>query len=120
MNLPKRKPIRIKGYDYSTAGAYFITICTHKKIQLFGEIKNETMQLNDLGKIVNKELLNIESHYQNVQIDKYVIMPNHIHIIIIISEAERINPFPTPKCDIPNIIGKFKPGVTRNVGNAFR
>ena len=57
--------------------------------------------------------------YKHISIDKYVIMPNHIHIIIVISEAERINPFTTIKYDIPNIIGKFKAGVTRIVGNAF-
>jgi len=119
LSLPDRKPTRLKGYDYSQNGAYFITICTDKKLHLFGEIANGEMHLNDLGKIVNLEILNIESHYTNIRTDKYVIMPNHIHIIISISETEGINPFPTVKCDIPNVIGKFKAGVTRTVGNAF-
>ena len=92
MKLPKRKPTRLKGYDYSQNGAYFITICTHQKKHLFGEITNAHMHLNDLGEIVNREILKIESHYPNIEIDKYVIMPNHIHLIIIISETERINP----------------------------
>ena len=106
-------------------GMYFITICTHKKLPLFGEIKNKKMRLNNLGKIVDREVLKIASHYQNIQIDKYIIMPNHIHMIIAILETdenntmERINPFPTIKYDIPNVIGKFKAGVTRNAGNAF-
>ena len=119
MELPKRKPTRLKKYDYSTPGAYFVTICTHKKSHIFGKIDNEQMQLNKLGIIVNNEILLIKSHYSNVQIEKYTIMPNHIHMIISISETERINPFPTKKHDISNIIGKFKAGVTRNVGNAF-
>ena len=71
------------------------------------------MQLNDLGKIIDEEIIKIESHYTNVLIDKYKIMPNHIHMLIAIMQTERINPFPTIKYDIPNIIGKFKAGVTR-------
>ena len=119
MNLPKRKPTRLKEYDYSTPGAYFITICTNQRLHLFGNITDGHMQLNDLGVIVNHEILKIESYYENIRIDKYVIMPNHIHIIIVILEAEGINPFPTIKYDISNVVGKFKAGVTRIVGNAF-
>ena len=119
MELPKRKPTRLKEYDYSSPGAYFITICTNKKAHLFGTIKNNCMQLNAVGEVVNQEISNIASHYQNVSVDKYVIMPNHIHLVLLISEAERINPFPTKRFDVSNIIGKFKAGVTRNVGNAF-
>ena len=119
MSLPKRKPTRLKGYDYSTSGAYFVTVCTHQKLHLFGEIKNGEMLFNDLGKIANQQILNIESHYKNVKIDKYVVMPNHIHMIIMIFETERINPFPTIRYDISNIVGKFKASITRNVGNAF-
>ncbi|MDR1669194.1 MAG: hypothetical protein LBR76_04475 [Oscillospiraceae bacterium] len=90
------------------------------------------MRFNECGKIAEDELLKIPSHYGNVQIDRYVVMPNHIHIIVVIRQAERndcrteqgvclterINPFPT-KSDIPNIIGQYKAGVTRSVGNAF-
>ncbi len=119
MELPKRKPTRLKGYDYSAPGAYFITICTNQRAHLFGEIVSEQMQLSHLGEIVNQEILKIESHYANIQIDKYVIMPNHIHMIVKISEPEGINPFPTTKYDISNVVGKFKAGVTRIVGNAF-
>ena len=120
MDNPKRKSPRLKEYDYSMPGAYFVTICTHNKKHRFGQIINAKMQLNHFGRIVEQEILNIESYYSNVQIDKYVVMPNHIHMIISLSETERINPFPTQKnYDIPNIVGKFKAGVTRNVGNAF-
>ena len=67
----------------------------------------------------NKEISDIETHYENIRIDRYVIMPNHIHMIISILKTEGINPFPTIKYDIPNVVGKFKAGVTRIVGNAF-
>ncbi len=120
INLPKRKPTRLKNYDYSQKGAYFITICTHQKRRLFGAIKDAKMRLNDLGKIVNQEILKIESHYENISIDKYIIMPNHIHMIVVVSKSERINPFPTiTRYDVSNVIGKFKAGVSRIVGNAF-
>jgi REP element-mobilizing transposase RayT len=122
--LPKRKYIRLKNFDYSQTGYYFITICVKNGYELFGEILNGKMNLNEYGNIAKNELLNIPSRYENVQIDKFIIMPNHIHMIVVIYKAElmnqteRINPFPT-KVDIPNIIGKYKAGVTRAVGNAF-
>ncbi len=123
MELPKRKQARLNGYDYSQNGAYFITICTYNKECIFSRIVGDgtfdapKVLLSNTGKIVERELLNIESHYNNIKINKYVIMPNHIHLIIQITE--RINPFPTKKYDISNVIGKFKASVTRNVGNAF-
>ena len=119
MNFPKRKPTRLAGYDYGTPGAYFITICTKDRRCLLGEVKNNEMCLSGLGEITEKEILGIESHYQGVKVDKYVIMPNHIHMIIFIERAEGMNPFPTIRTNVPDIIGKFKAGVSRIVGNAF-
>ena len=115
---PKRKPNRLQNYDYSQNNAYFITICTKDRINLFGEICDGNMCLNDCGKIAENEILKIPSHYNTVRIDKFVVMPNHVHMIIVINPSERINPFPT-ETDIPNVIGKYKAGVTRTVGNAF-
>ena len=74
MDLPIRKRTRLKGYNYSTPGEYFVTICTSQKMHLFGEIKNTEMHLSTIGKIVNGEILGIESHYENIRIDNYVIM----------------------------------------------
>ena len=123
MDFKKRKPTRLKDYDYSQNGYYFITICTHNKQKLLCDIVGgdahivPKIKLSPYGKIANQEIINIEKHYDNIRIDKYVIMPNHIHLIIEI--AERMNPFPTIKYDISNVVGKFKAAVTRNVGNAF-
>ena len=119
MSFPSRKLPRLKGFDYGKNGAYFITICSYEKKHLSGEIKNGEMYLSRIGEIINGEILNIQIRYNNIRIDKYVIMPNHIHMIISISDAEGINPFPTKKNDISNVVGKFKAGVTRSVGNAF-
>lgn len=123
MEKTQRKPTRLKDYDYSSQGYYFITICTKGKAKILCDIVEEglcalpNIRLSNYGEIANNEIQNIDKHYDNVKIDKYVIMPNHIHLIVQITE--RINPFPTIKCDISNIVGKFKAAVTRNVGKAF-
>ena len=90
----------------------FLVPKTNKIVADFPKIK-----LTDIGEFAKQELLNIERHYDNIKIDKFVIMPNHIHLIIQITE--RINPFPTINFNISNVVGKFKAAVTRNVGNAF-
>lgn len=80
------KSIRLKEYDYSQAGYYFVTICTHNREHLFGEIADGVIELNQYGRIVKEELLRSEEIRQNIKIDYFVIMPNHIHFILIIEE----------------------------------
>ncbi|MCL2353143.1 MAG: transposase [Defluviitaleaceae bacterium] len=116
-NYPKRKSNRLKEYDYSQYGYYFITICTKGKECLFGRVVDGEMRLNEMGCIADEEIRNIPNHYDDVSVDAYVVMPNHVHLIIHITE--RINPFPTKTRGIPNIIGKYKAGVTRAVGKGF-
>ncbi len=82
-----RRSIRLKGYDYSQAGLYFITICTKNRECIFGKIENGIMEINDYGKIANDEWLKTASIRENVELDEYVIMPNHIHGIIILVET---------------------------------
>ena len=82
-----------------------------------GALDVPNVLLSPIGNLAKQELLNIETHYDNIKIDKFAIMPNHIHLIIQITE--RINPFPTKKHDISNVVGKYKAAVTRRVGNAF-
>jgi len=117
--LPERKQIRLRDYDYSQAGCYFITICAKNRECLFGDIVGGEMLPNEYGMIAKSEIERISTRYDNVSIGGYVIMPNHVHLIVRINPSERINPFPTKVADIPNIIGKYKAGVTRIVGNAF-
>ena len=123
MNLPNRKHTRLPGYDYATPGAYFVTICTHEKQCIFGKIESGSMigdaKLNysPIGEIAKQYLLDTENHYDNIKIDHWVIMPNHIHMVIRVEE--RINPFPTIAYDISNVVGKYKAAVARTVGNAF-
>ena len=80
--LPNRKQIRLKGYDYSLLGWYYITICTQNREKLFGEIMNGEMKLNKYGNMVDKYIQLLPQRYQQINLDEYQIMPNHVHFII--------------------------------------
>ena len=116
MKLAKRKPNRLETYDYRTAGGYFVTICTREKAHLFWENvgaiidRPENVPLNHLGQIVDQVIRNIPCRYPAVTVDKYVIMPNHIHVIMIISgRAAGASPRPT----IADIVCAYKSLTTR-------
>ena len=81
-NIHHRKSIRLKGYDYSQAGLYFITICCQNRIYRFGQIENGAMQLNDAGKLIETEWLNLKIRFPNINLHEYVVMPNHFHAIL--------------------------------------
>lgn len=91
--IPIRRSIRIPEYDYTQQGAYFITICTHRKENIFGEIKSGKMKLSPLGEIAYYQWLHLPIRFNNIELDAFVIMPNHIHGIIIITK----NNNPTPR-----------------------
>ena len=79
-----RRSIRLKGYDYASPGAYFVTICTQGRVCRFGHVVNGVMQLNDAGRMVQTAWESIPGRFPNVAGDTYVIMPNHFHAIITI------------------------------------
>lgn len=83
-----RKSLRLPGYDYSQGGTYFITICTHSREYLFGEIQNGEMKLNELGNIVHDIWKSLPQHHP-VELDAIQIMPNHVHFILLISSVGR-------------------------------
>ncbi|MCK6621639.1 MAG: hypothetical protein HUU32_05625 [Calditrichaceae bacterium] len=88
-----RKSIRLKGYDYSRAGAYFVTICVQNRECLFGEIRNGKMLLNDFGKIIDHHWQKIPTHFENAALDEYVIMPNHFHgVLWLVGDGNTANP----------------------------
>ena len=87
MPLSERKPQRLHEYDYSQNGVYFVTICTHGRMPLFGAVQNNAVVLNDAGNMVMHRLKNISDHV-GVTVDKFVVMPNHIHAIIMIDRDE--------------------------------
>ncbi len=94
MNLPKRQPMRLKDCDYNTPGAYFITICTKDKKNLLSEIVGTGVLdcpkniLSEYGKIANNHITAMNNFYNNISVDKYVIMPNHIHLLLRILHTE--------------------------------
>ena len=77
-----RRSIRLPNYDYTQPGGYFVTIVTYHRDLLFGVVRNEEMRLNNYGKIADECWRAIPDHFQNVELDAYVIMPNHVHGII--------------------------------------
>lgn len=80
--IHQRRSIRLKNYDYSQAGLYFVTICSQNRLCLFGNIADGEMNSNDAGEMVRTVWEQISTHYQGVEIDQFVVMPNHIHGII--------------------------------------
>lgn len=128
MNIIKfRKHIRLKNFDYSKSGYYYVTICTKNRSYIFGNVFNGKMVLNDIGKIVNDIWLTISKHFNNVKLDQFQIMPNHIHGIIVIVGRE--NRAPTLKHDtskyttlkytptLGQIIAYFKYESTKRINN---
>ena len=110
MDLPKRKPTRLPNYDYRQNGYYFITICTHNKENLLCHIVGEglcalpSVKLTAIGEIVNNAILYINNRYTDLQIVKYVIMPNHIHLIL----SKQAGGHGGPPLQVYDIIGRFK------------
>ena len=119
MDLPKRKPNRLKEYDYSTPGAYFITICVKDGKQLLSKIVGEDVgilpqnNLSQIGIICDEYVKSINVKYENVTVDKYVIMPNHIHLIIFLNGTMWAS---SPTTNVETIIRSFKTMVTKEIG----
>ncbi len=129
-DIRRRKSIRLQEYDYSQAGGYFVTICTHERKCLFGEVVDGEMELNENGKIVKSEWLKTEEIRDNVSTGEFIIMPNHLHGILFIDEptdrrgtvhrAPTVERFGQPTSNsIPTIIRSFKATVTKQT-NEFR
>lgn len=84
----RRRSIRLHGYDYSTPGAYFVTICTQHKQSFLGAVVDNQMRLNDPGQMVDRWWKELENKFPSVQTDEYIVMPNHFHGIVMISGLE--------------------------------
>jgi len=124
-----RRSIRLQGYDYSQAGAYYVTIVTWQRDFLFGGIVDGEMKLNQRGKIVEECWQAIPEHFPNVELGAYVIMPNHVHGIIVIVDNRRGAIYRAPtgesntekfgkpiKSSLPTIMRTYKAAVTRIIG----
>lgn len=103
-NIHHRHSIRLKGYDYAQSGLYFITICLQNRECLFGEIIGGEMILNDVGKMIETEWLNLKNRYDNIELHEFITMPDHFHGILEIIQP----PTPTTQTTIGDMIGAFK------------
>ena len=119
MEFKKRKPTRLKEFDYTTPGAYFITICVKDKKHLLGKIVGDDAHivpknsLSNYGIICEKYIRNINKKYENVKVYNYVIMPNHILLIFSISGTMWAS---SPTNNVESIIRSFKVLVTKEIG----
>ena len=84
---PHRRSIRLRAFDYTQQGAYFVTVCTQNRACIFGEVVNGEMRMNDFGRAAQAVWEEIPTHFPQVETDAYVVMPNHVHGIIVIAHA---------------------------------
>ena len=115
----QRRSLRLPGYDYSQKGAYFLTICVKGRASLFGDIVNGKMDLNENGNLVIKTWSMLPVHYVHVGLDAFVVMPNHVHGILLIVEAG-VQPVgaglkPAPTKPLSEVVRAFKTFSSRSI-----
>lgn len=121
--LPSRKRNRLKHYDYSSCGAYFITICTSDRRNYFWNGVGATIgrpqdvDLSQYGKLVDEAINNIPSIYPALKLDHYVIMPDHIHLLLIIRADEYGRPMVAPT--ISRVVQQLKGYITKRIGHSI-
>ena len=118
-----RRSIRLAGYDYGQAGAYFVTICTRDRACLFGSVTNGELRLNDAGTMVKTVWQDLPSHYPHVELDEFVVMPNHVHGTLMLCDevGAGLKPAPTTRHHgLPEIIRGFKTFSARRVNELRR
>ena len=115
--MRERKPSRLREYDYTQTGYYFVTICTQDRKEFFGYVKEGSMNLSEYGEIANQCWYDLPKHYLNCSLDSFIIMPNHVHGIIVIDSKKIVGngfkPFPTH--DLSEIIRGFKTFSSRRI-----
>ena len=121
--LPKRKSNRLESYDYSSTGAYFVTVCTLKRQNYFCSKVGATsgrppdIELSLCGKIVGEAIQNITIAYPELSVDSYVIIPNHIHLLLRVRADERGRPMVAPT--ISRVIKQLKGYVSKQIGKTI-
>jgi len=122
-NKHHRRSIRLPGYDYTQPGAYFVTICTYQKQCWFGDVVNGEMRCNQLGKIVDTFWQALPRRFPHIQLNDFVVMPNHLHGILIITNQgnHEQSSYTTEKFSqpvpgsIPTVIRSFKSAVSKRI-----
>jgi len=120
MDLPVRKPNRLKNFDYSAPYAYFITICTEKQRNIFWQsvgastARPQESRLSRHGRIAEAKIREIPQHYPAVRVENYAVMPNHIHLLLLICADEHGRPMVAPT--IATVVQQLKGAVTKALG----
>jgi REP-associated tyrosine transposase len=116
-NVHRRRSVRLKGYDYPSAGVYFVTICTHERLCVLGTVENGVVELTDAGRIVQQTILSLADRFAGLKIDAFVVMPNHVHLAVGLVGAQFIAPEPRTASGQPPSLGEvvcsFKAASTR-------
>lgn len=119
INKYRIESARLKDWDYSSAWWYYVTINTKNHVEWFGKVKNRKMILNQIGEIVKQEWLKTEQIRENVELDYYIVMPNHLHEIIIINESvettRRVISTTLQPNSLGSIVGQFKSVCTKQI-----
>ena len=116
----RRRSLRLRDYDYSQAGAYFVTICTHNRTCLFGDIVDGEMRLNEDGRLAQSVWEALPKHYSHVELDAVVVMPNHVHGIIVLTATPvgaGFKPAST-RHGLPEIVRAFKTFSGRRINQS--
>lgn len=117
--LPKRKTIRIENYDYSTPGAYFITVCIQDRKSILWKVGAAICRppLSKIGSVVETAIHQIPEHYPMISVDKYCIMPDHIHMLLSINTDEDGRQIAAPT--VPTVVGHMKRWVSMQIGHSI-
>ena len=117
MKYFSRKQLRMSEYHYSSIGYYFITICAYRNQRIFGKIRDGEMQLSAIGKIAQRHLSMIAAAYPDTDVLCFVVMPNHIHMVLRVSHVDiaELHECSRPKMKVPKIVQSYKSSVSREV-----
>ncbi|MBD2108497.1 transposase [Nodosilinea sp. FACHB-13] len=119
-----RRSLRLKEYDYSSAGAYFITICTFQRHCLFGQVVNGETQISEFGSIATECWQAIPEHFPHIELDGYIVMPNHVHGILVAEDPRKGFALPCPYASvfgkmssgsIPTVVRSYKSATTKHI-----
>lgn len=114
-DMPTRKALRLKFFDYAASGAYFVTVCVHERRRLLSRISDGRVVLNTAGEIVGQQLRSLPARLDGVDVDPFVIMPNHLHAVVRLApRARQASPL------LGQVVGAFKSGSAREINRLRR
>jgi len=114
---PSRRGLRLRDYDYAQAGAYFVTVCTDRRRCLFGRIRDDVMRRNAIGDAVFDRWHALPQHYAGIELDAFVIMPNHVHGILLLGQDDRTD---VHQYGLSEVIRGFKSFSARHINRLRR